>query len=304
MDAIAHQPPQMAKANGIELCYEIFGAPDAEPLVLIMGLGAQMVHWDDDFCRELAGRGFRVIRFDNRDIGKSTRLTGGKPLRPIELIKLRLFKIAPEAPYKLWDMANDVVGLLDTLGIKAAHIVGASMGGMIAQEIAMQHPDRVLSLTSIMSSTGNPKLPQPTREASAILLAPPPTTKEEYIERFGQTWKVLRAGSFPLDEAKDPERAERTYARGLNPAGVGRQLRAILASGNRKDRLRSVKAPTLVIHGTVDPLVRVEAGKDTAASIPGAKLLLIDGMGHALPIPMWPAIINAIAEHAHGVTKN
>lgn len=303
MDAIAHQPPQMAKANGIELCYEIFGAPDAEPLVLIMGLGAQMIHWDDEFCRELAGRGFRVIRFDNRDIGKSTRLSGGKPLRAIELIKLRLFKIAPEAPYKLWDMANDVVGLLDTLGIRAAHIVGASMGGMIAQEIAMQHPDRVLSLTSIMSSTGNPKLPQPTREASAILLAPPPTTKEEFITRFGQTWKVLRAGSFPLDEAKDLERAERTYARGLNPAGVGRQLRAILASGNRKDRLRTVKAPTLVIHGTVDPLVRVEAGKDTAASVPGAKLLLIDGMGHALPIPMWPAIIDAIAEHAHGATR-
>lgn len=303
MDAIAHQPPQMAKANGIELCYEIFGAPDAEPLVLIMGLGAQMIHWDDEFCRELAGRGFRVIRFDNRDIGKSTRLSGGKPLRAIELIKLRLFKIAPEAPYKLWDMANDVVGLLDTLGIRAAHIVGASMGGMIAQEIAMQHPDRVLSLTSIMSSTGNPKLPQPTREASAILLAPPPTTKEEFITRFGQTWKVLRAGSFPLDEAKDLERAERTYARGLNPAGVGRQLRAILASGNRKDRLRTVKAPTLVIHGTVDPLVRVDAGKDTAASVPGAKLLLIDGMGHALPIPMWPAIINAIADHAHGATR-
>jgi pimeloyl-ACP methyl ester carboxylesterase len=146
-------------------------------------------------------------------------------------------------------------------------------------------------------------LPQPTREASAILLAPPPTTKEEFITRFGQTWKVLRAGSFPLDEAKDLERAERTYARGLNPAGVGRQLRAILASGNRKDRLRTVKAPTLVIHGTVDPLVRVEAGKDTAASVPGAKLLLIDGMGHALPIPMWPAIIDAIAEHAHGATR-
>lgn len=302
MDAIAHQPPKMAKANGIELCYEIFGAPDAEPLVLIMGLGAQMIHWDDDFCRDLAGRGFRVIRFDNRDIGKSTRLSGGKPLRPIELLKLRLFKIAPEAPYKLWDMANDVVGLLDTLGVRKAHIVGASMGGMIAQEIAMQHPDRVSSLTSIMSSTGNPKLPQATREASAILLAPPPTTKEEYLERFGKTWKVLRGGSFPLDEAKDRERAEATYARGLNPAGVGRQLRAILASGNRKDRLRSVKAPTLVIHGTIDPLVKMEAGKDTAASIPGAKLLLIEGMGHALPIPMWPTIIGAIAEHAHGAT--
>lgn len=296
----AHQPPQMAKANGIELCYEIFGAPDAEPLVLIMGLGAQMIHWDDDFCRDLAGRGFRVIRFDNRDIGQSSKLSGGKPLRPIELLKLRIFKIAPEAPYKLWDMAGDVIGLLDALGIRKAHIVGASMGGMIAQEIAMQYPDRVLSLTSIMSTTGNPRLPQPTREASAILLAPPPTTKEEYLTRFGQTWKVLRGASFPLDEAKDLERAERTYARGLNPAGVGRQLRAILASGNRKDRLRSVKAPTLVIHGTIDPLVKMEAGKDTAASIPGAKLLLIEGMGHALPIPMWPTIIGAIAEHAHG----
>jgi pimeloyl-ACP methyl ester carboxylesterase len=290
----------MAKANGIELCYEIFGASDAEPLVLIMGLGAQMIHWDDEFCQDLAGRGFRVIRFDNRDIGKSTRMSGGKPLRPLELLKLKIFKIAPEAPYKLWDMASDVVGLLDALGIKKAHIVGASMGGMIAQEIAMQYPDRVLSLTSIMSSTGNPKLPPPTREASAMLLAPPPTSKEEYLDRFGKTWKLLRGGSFPLDEAKDIDRAERTYARGLNPAGVGRQLRAILASGNRKDRLGSIKIPTLVVHGTIDPLVRVEAGKDTAASIPGAKLLLIEGMGHALPIPMWPAIIGAIAEHAQG----
>lgn len=296
-----HQPPQLARANGIELCYEIFGATDAEPLVLIMGLGAQMILWDDDFCRDLAGRGFRVIRFDNRDIGQSTRMSGGKPLRPLELLKLRIFKIAPEAPYKLWDMANDVVGLLDALGIRKAHIVGASMGGMIAQEIAMQHPDRVSSLTSIMSSTGNPRLPPPTREASAMLLAPPPTSKEEYLERFGQTWKILRGASFPLDEAKDRERAERTYARGLNPAGVGRQLRAILASGNRKDRLGTVKAPTLVIHGTIDPLVRMEAGKDTAAAVPGAKLLLIEGMGHALPIPMWPTIIGAIAEHAKAV---
>ncbi len=196
-------------------------------------------------------------------------------------------------------MANDVVGLMDALGIKAAHIVGASMGGAIAQEVAMLHPGRVLSLASIMATTGNPKLPNPTREAMAILLAPPPKTKEEYMERYPVTWRVLRGASFPIDEAKDRERAERTYARGLNPAGVGRQLRAILASGSRKDRLGSVKAPTLVIHGIIDPLVRVEAGKDTAASIPGAKLLLIEGMGHALPIPMWPTIIGAIAEHAH-----
>ncbi|OJU15790.1 MAG: alpha/beta hydrolase [Afipia sp. 62-7] len=303
MDALAHQPPQMAKANGIELCYEVFGAPDAEPLFLIMGLGAQMILWDDEFCRDLAARGFRVIRFDNRDIGHSTKMTGGKPLRPMELLKLRIFKIAPEAPYKLWDMADDAVGLMDALGIKAAHIVGASMGGMIAQEIAMRHPDRILSLTSIMSTTGNPRLPQPTPEASAMLLAPPPKTKEEFLDRFAKTWKLLRGGSFPLDEAKDSERAERIYARGLNPAGVGRQLRAILASGDRRERLRSVKTPTLVIHGTVDPLVRPEGGKDTAASIPGAKLLLIEGMGHAIPIPMWPTIIGAIADHAHTAAR-
>jgi pimeloyl-ACP methyl ester carboxylesterase len=156
----------------------------------------------------------------------------------------------------------------------------------------------VRSLTSIMSTTGNPRLPQPTREATAMLLAPPPTTREEYITRFAQTWKVLRGGSFPLDEARDRERAERTYARGLNPAGVGRQLRATLASGSRKGRLGSVRTPTLVIHGTVDPLVRPEGGKDTAASIPGARLLMIEGMGHALPISMWPRIIDAIATHA------
>jgi pimeloyl-ACP methyl ester carboxylesterase len=151
-----------------------------------------------------------------------------------------------------------------------------------------------------MSTTGNPKVPPPTREAAAMLMAPPPTTKEEYLKRFAQTWKVLRVGSFPLDEAKDLERAEHTFARGLNPNGVGRQLRAILASGSRKQRLHAVKAPTLVIHGTVDPLVRPEGGKDTAASIPGAKLLMIEGMGHAIPIPMWPQIIDAIDKHAHG----
>jgi pimeloyl-ACP methyl ester carboxylesterase len=299
----AHQPPQLARANGIELCYEIFGDADAEPMLMIMGLGAQMIHWDDDFCRQLAARGFRVIRFDNRDIGKSSKLTGGKRLGPLELLKLRFLKIPVAAPYLLHDMAKDVIGLMDALGIASAHLVGASMGGMIAQEIAIAFPQRVRSLNSIMSTTGNPKIPPPTREATAVLMAPPPVTKEEYFERFAQTWKVLRVGSFPEDEKLDRSRAERTYARGLNPAGVGRQLRAILASGSRKERLASVKAPTLVIHGTVDPLVRPEGGKDTAASIPGAKLLMVEGMGHALPIPMWPEIIDAIDRHAHAATK-
>ena len=254
---VPHQPPRIARANGIDICYEIFGGDDGEPMLLIMGLGAQMILWDDEFCQQMAARGFRVIRFDNRDIGHSTK-------------------------------------------IESANLVGASMGGMIAQEIAISFPQRVRSLTSIMSTTGNPKVPPPTPEATALLMAPPPATREEYFARFAQTWKILRVGSFPQDEALDRSRAERTFERGLNPAGVGRQLRAILASGSRKQRLASVKAPTLVIHGTVDPLVRPEGGKDTAASIPGAKLLMIERMGHALPIPMWPQIIDAIDRHAHG----
>ena len=302
MSPVTHQPPQMARANGIDICYEIFGNADAEPLLLIMGLGAQMVLWDDDFCQQLAARGFRVIRFDNRDIGQSGKLHGGKRLTPLELLKLRFLHMPVAAPYRLLDMAKDTVGLMDVLGIKSAHLVGASMGGMIAQEIALSFPQRVRSLTSIMSTTGNPRLPPPTREAAAMLMAPPPTTKAEYIERFAQTWKLLRVGSFPEDEARDRARAELCFARGLNTAGVGRQFRAILASGSRKPRLHAVTTPTLVIHGTVDPLVRPEGGKDTAASIPGARLLMIEGMGHALPIPMWPQIIDAIDRHAHGAT--
>ena len=300
MTTLAHQPPQIVSANGIDICYEIFGDANAEPLLLIMGLGAQMIHWDDEFCRQLAARGFRVIRFDNRDIGKSSHMSGGKRLTALELLKLRFLKIPIAAPYRLIDMARDTVGLMDALGIRTAHLVGASMGGMIAQEVAITFPERVRSLTSIMSTTGNPKVPGPTREATAVLMAPPPATKEEYFTRFAQTWKVLRNGSFPEDEALDASRAARTYERGLNPAGIGRQLRAILASGSRKERLRSVKTPTLVIHGTIDPLVHPEGGKDTATSIPGAKLLMVERMGHALPIPTWPQIIDAIDKHAHG----
>jgi len=302
LTSLAHQPPQLARANGIDICYEIFGEAGAEPMLLIMGLGAQMVLWDDAFCEQLAARGLRVIRFDNRDIGQSSKLSGGKRLTALELLKLRLLKIPVAAPYRLRDMAQDTVALMDALSIRSAHLVGASMGGMIAQEIAISFPERVRSLTSIMSTTGNPRVPPPTKEASAMLMAPPPQTRDEYIARFAQNWKILRAGSFPEDEALDRSRAERTYDRGLNAAGVGRQLRAILASGNRKARLRSVEAPTLVIHGTADPLVHPMGGQDTAASIPGAKLMMVQGMGHALPLPMWPQIIEAIDRHAHGAS--
>jgi pimeloyl-ACP methyl ester carboxylesterase len=300
VSSVARQGEQFARANGIDICYEIFGAADAEPMLLIMGLGGQMVLWDDGFCERLAARGFRVIRFDNRDIGRSSKLSGGKRLTPFELLKLRFFRIPVAAPYTLHDMAKDTVGLLDALSIPSAHLVGMSMGGMIAQQVAISFPQRLRSLTSIMSTTGNPRVPPPRREATAILMAPPPNTKEEFLARFAQTWKVLRVGYFPQDEAFDHARAERVFTRGLSAAGTGRQLRAILASGSRKQRLHAVTAPTLVIHGTADPLVHPFGGRDTAASIPGAKLLMIEGMGHALPIELWPQIIDAIATHAHG----
>jgi len=299
---VAHKPPRIAHANDIDICYEIFGEANAEPLVLIMGLASQMVLWDDAFCEQIAVRGFRVIRFDNRDVGQSSKLTGGKRLTLWEMLKARFLNIPPEAPYTLRDMAQDTIALMDVLGIRSAHMVGASMGGMIAQEVAITFPERVRSLISIMSTTGDPDLPQPSNEAVALLMEPQPTNRGEFIARFKRNSKVLRAGRFPEDEALDGSRAERVFDRGLSPAGAGRQIRAVLVSGSRKERLHSVTAPTLVIHGTVDPLVDPKAGQDTADSIPGAKLLMIEGMGHALPMAIWPEVIDAIDKHAHGAS--
>jgi pimeloyl-ACP methyl ester carboxylesterase len=289
---------QFIKANGVELCFEVFGATDAEPLILIMGLGAQMIHWDDEFCEQLADRGFRVIRFDNRDIGKSSRMSGGERVTLPDLLQAHAAGKPIPAPYTLSDMANDVIGLMDGLAIDSAHVVGASMGGAIAQELAITYPRRLRSLTSIMATSGDPNLPPPTPEAVAVLMTPPPATRNEYIANFVRNWRVLRGPNFPLDEARDPARAERAFDRGLNPAGVGRQLLAIFASGSRKPRLGAVSVPTLVIHGSIDPLVPPEAGRDVARTVPGAKLLIIPGMGHAIPIPTWPQITGAIAEHA------
>ena len=297
---VAHSKPAMAKANGIELCYDTFGDRAAPPMVLIMGLAAQMIAWDDDFCGELASRGYWVVRFDNRDIGLSTKFAQhGVPDVMAMLGMLLQGKTVP-APYTLRDMAADTIGLMDAIGIKSAHVIGASMGGAIAQEIAIRHPARLRTLTSIMSSTGEPGLSQPTPEAMQILMAPTPTDRDAYFERYRQTWRVLRGPGFPLDEARDAERGARIFERGLNPPGAARQLAAIMASGSRKDALAAVKAPTLVIHGDADPLVRLDGGEATARAIPGAKLMVIAGMGHALPIPMWPQIIDAIASHAHG----
>ncbi len=294
---IQHTPEMFAPSNGIDLCYDTFGDPTAPPLLLIMGLGAQMILWDEDFCSQLAARGFYVIRFDNRDIGRSTYGTQTVQIDLGAFAMLQMQGKPIPSPYKLKDMATDAAGLLQHLGIESAHIAGASMGGMIAQEMAVHLPARVRTLTSIMSSTGNPALPGPTPEAAAVLFGAPPVGKPAYIETFCRNWKVLRAGSFPEDEARDPIRADRMYERGLNPAGVSRQLLAIFASGNRTASLATVKAPTLVIHGVPDPLVRIEAGRATAAAIPGAKILEIARMGHALPMAIWPEVIGAIAAH-------
>jgi pimeloyl-ACP methyl ester carboxylesterase len=298
MSTVRRSEPALAKANGIELCYDTFGDRAAPPLVLIMGLAAQMIAWDEEFCSQLASRGYWVIRFDNRDIGHSTKFAEHGVPNVLAMLTGQTQGNGVKVPYTLPDMADDTVGLLDALAIKSAHVVGASMGGAIVQEMAIRHPGRLRTLTSIMSSTGEPGLPMPTPEALEILLAPTPTDREAYLARYAQTWRVLRGPGFPLDEARDPERAARIFARGLNPAGVARQLAAIVASGSRKDALQSVKVPALVIHGDADPLVRVEGGVATANAIPGAKLLVIKGMGHALPISMWPQIIDALDGHA------
>lgn len=294
-------PTLFATANGMTLAYDSFGDSSAQPLILIMGLGTQMIAWDEAFCEQLAARGYRVIRFDNRDIGQSTHLTAaglpdiGKLLgqalagQPVE---------AASVPYTLADMAQDTVSLLDHLGIDSAHIVGASMGGAIAQEIALRHPKRVRTLVSIMATSGASDLPPPTPEALQVLLTPTPLDRAGYVARYQQVMKVLRAGGDAQEEALDAPRAERAFARGLNPAGYARQLAAILASGSRRERLAALRTPTLVIHGDADPLVPIECGMDVTRQVPGARMVTIPHMGHALPKSSWTPIVEAIAEHA------
>lgn len=298
MSSVQHTPASRIASNGIELCHDTFGERSSPPLLLIMGLAAQMIAWDEEFCGQLAQRGFYVIRFDNRDVGQSTYLSqAGVPDVAAALAAAMQGKPV-NAPYRLEDMAADAIGLLDALGIDRAHVVGASMGGAIAQTMAIHHPQRLRTMTSIMSTTGAPGLPPPTPEAMAVLLKPTPGDRAAYLEGYSQTWKVLRAGSFPQDEARDRPRAERNFERGLNPAGVARQLAAVLASGSRRDALAAVRLPTLVIHGAADPLVPPACGVDTVNAIAGAKLLLIERMGHALPLFAWPQIIDAIVDHA------
>jgi pimeloyl-ACP methyl ester carboxylesterase len=285
---------RLAPVNGIEIAYQEVGDPDAAPLVLVMGLGTQMLGWDEEFCVLLAERGFRVVRFDNRDIGHSTMLeAAGVPSR------LDLFVGRREsAAYLLSDMATDTTALMDHLGIESAHVVGASMGGMIGQALAIEHPQRIRSLVSIMSTTGSRRVGMPSLKAFGVMLADAPKGRDAYIERIVKTFKVIGSPAYPMDEARFRELAGRLYDRSHNPRGVLRQMHAITASGDRTAALRKLSLPATVIHGTRDPLVRPSGGRATARAIPGARLRIVEGMGHDLPRDLWPTFAAEIADNA------
>ena len=290
------------RTNGIQLEYEAFGESTSPPLLLIIGLAGQLIFWDEELCRQLAQQGHYVIRYDNRDVGLSSKIEeAGVPdiMRTIETL-MRGEEIDP--PYTIEDMAEDAVGLLDALGIEKAHVCGMSMGGMIAQALAIRHPQRVLSLISIYSTTGNPRLPQPKPDVMQVLLAPPPEEREANIEFTLKVFRTIAGTGFPFDEEWHRKMMGWAYDRAFYPQGAIRQLVAILAQKNRKPALASIAVPTLVIHGTADPLVPFECGKDTAEAVPGAEFKSIDGMGHDLPHGgAWPEIINAIVRHTQKV---
>jgi pimeloyl-ACP methyl ester carboxylesterase len=283
----------MAPANGIELCYQEMGDPEGEPLVLIMGLATQMIAWDEGFCGMLAERGFRVVRFDNRDIGRSTKVrSAGVP----NVLDLLVGRGQPE--YRLRDMADDTVGLMDHLGIDAAHVVGASMGGMIAQCTAIGHPERVRSLCSIMSTTGSRRVGHPSYKTFGLLLGKPPREREAAIQRVIKTFKTIGSPGYPFEEERIRAIAGRSFERGHSQAGIARQLHAITASGDRTHQLRKLDLPAVVIHGRNDVLVNPSGGRATARAIPNARLKMIDGMGHDMPRALWPTFVEEISCNA------
>ena len=279
--------------GGITLCHESFGDPADPPALLVMGLGTQMIAWRDDFCEQLAERGFYVTRFDNRDTGRSTHLSG----RPPSLRQMVTRRI-PEDSYSLEDMAHDAVRLTEALELGRAHVIGASMGGMIAQVMAANHPDRVLSLVSIMSNTGSRWTGQPALSAYRMFLAEAPEEREAFIEHVVRLFRIVGSRGELFDEEYVRDVTGRSFDREHDPAATGRQLAAVLKTGKRDTLLQSIKAPTLVIHGTEDRLVRPSGGRATKRAIPDARLMEIEGMGHDLPRRAWPQILDAIAENA------
>jgi pimeloyl-ACP methyl ester carboxylesterase len=285
---------QFCTVGDVELCYETFGDAGNPTLLLIMGLGAQMIFWPDEFAQALADAGFHVVRFDNRDAGRSTILRDRRPPSSMELLRRRL-----RAPaYTLEEMADDATGLLDHLGVSSAHVVGASMGGMIAQTMAIRHPERVATLTSIMSTTGGRRVGQPHKRLYPLFLREMPKERDRHVKRMVAGARLIGSKAFTQDVDRLRDMLGRAYDRGYHPGGTLRQLAAVIASGDRTEALRSLKVPTLVIHGDADRLVTYSGGKATADAIPGARLVTIEGMGHDLPHQAWPQIIGAIVEHA------
>jgi pimeloyl-ACP methyl ester carboxylesterase len=282
-------------SSGMVLCYQTYGDPDDEPLLLVMGLATQMTFWDPEFCAMLARRGYYVIRFDNRDVGRSSRAQGRVTRRMlVEAFAGRKGK----APYSLEDLAADAFGLLDHLGIATAHLVGVSMGGMIVQTMALDAPGRVRSLTSIMSTTGKRTVGWLHPELVPSLLRPLKPGREAYVESSVRTWRMIGSPGFPRQEERTRELASEAFDRGVSASGALRQMMAILTQPNRSPALRQVRIPTLVVHGLADHMVHVSGGRATAAAIPGAELLLVDGMGHDLPPALYETFVDAIARTA------
>jgi pimeloyl-ACP methyl ester carboxylesterase len=279
--------------RGVSLCYETFGDPSDPSALLIMGLGMQMVAWHEDFCRQLAAKGFHVVRFDNRDVGHSTHTQG-----PVPTLAQLLRRSKRAASFTLADMADDAAGLLSKLELAPAHVIGASMGGMIAQTLAARHPQKVRSLVSIMSNTGSRVSGQPAPRIYPIFLRRPPAGRDAFIAHSERLFAAVGSPGIARDPADIRAIAAESYDRDRDPSGTPRQLAAIIASGNRTPELHTIGAPTLVIHGKADPLVSYSGGRATARAIPGAKLLGIEGMGHDLPRALWPRLIDAIAELA------
>jgi pimeloyl-ACP methyl ester carboxylesterase len=291
-----------ASANGLTIEYETLGDPSSPAIVLIMGLGMQLVGWPDEFCRLLAAEGYRVVRFDNRDCGLSSRMRGRRWSSPLLAFTAARLGLPVLAPYSLEDMAKDTLGVMDALGIEKAHIVGASMGGMIAQVLAARFPNRVLSLTSMMSASGRRKGARPRKEALQVFLRRPPAHADRaaVIAYLVDVFTVIGSPGYPTERQRLQERITGWVRRAYDPAGTTRQLLAVVASGDRRKLLRRIVAPTLVIHGADDPLGPVEAGRDTARNVPGARLRIIDGMGHDLPDALLPALAKKVAGHCRG----
>lgn len=286
---LALSAEQVARVGDIELTYQTMGDPARPTVLLVMGLGMQLLHWNPDLCRKIAERGFHVVRFDNRDTGTSTKTQGAPPN-----LLAALLRRPSAADYAIDDMADDARGLLDRLGVAGAHVVGASMGGMIAQALAIRHPERVLTLTSIMSHPGERRGGRPRTRALIALLAPAARDRQAYVEQMVRTFRIIGSPGFPANEEELRGAAAGGYDRSFHPVGVTRQLAAILTATDRSPELRRLRVPTLVFHGQADPLIPVAGGVATARAVPGARLVVVPGMGHDLPRAVWPRLVDEL----------